>query len=243
MHDSSHMYTCVHACMSWQGQACPRRKGSGCLCLADLVGSLSEPGLSPAERKGSVMVFNPSGGFTTLTHGMKGPVGLPGNKPSRCIHLPSFSPTGKINTVSKTPLQCHFTCFCKLRLPHSPSLHHSLSLASPPLASHPHPAFWLPALPARRQHPTEPPAWPGCTAGAEPQLGRGEDGNAAELPRPINKGTLFAFSLSGPVQIFTAPVTRAGSTGSGGSARGGGCGRHLPCSSSGDLQPLHNCGN
>lgn len=240
MHNSCHMYACVHARVSWEGHACPRRKGSGCLCLADLLGSLSEPGLSHAERKGSVMVFNPSGGFTTLPHGMKGPLGLPGNQPSRCIHLPSFLPAGKINTVSKPPLQCHFTCSCKFRLSHSPSLHHSLSLASPPLASHPSPAFWLPPLP---QHPTEQPARPGCAAGAEPQLGRGEDGNAAELPRPINKGTLFAFSLSSPVQIFTAPVTRAGSAGSGGSARGGGCGGHLPRSSSGELQSLHNCGN
>lgn len=48
------------------------------------------------------------------------------------------------------------------------------------------------------------------------------------LPRPINKETLFAFSLSGPVQIFTAPVTRGGSTGSTSSARGHWCRRHLP---------------
>lgn len=46
----------------------------------------------------------------------RGALGAGGSRSSRCIHLPSFQPAGKINTASKTPVQHHFTCFCKSRL-------------------------------------------------------------------------------------------------------------------------------
>lgn len=107
------------------------------------------------------------------------------------------------------------------------SVTHTYSLSSLPLASRPYPASLLPT----RLFPTSPRrggstpwssrhGW-GTRRGLSPSWGteRTETlqscpGNV--LPRPINKETLFAFSLSGPVQIFTAPVTRGGSTGSGG---------------------------
>ena len=177
MHVCSGRHTCVHA-----GRAQP-------VSPSFLEASLSQ-GSPLAERKGSEMAFHPSGGFIRLTHCRKGPLGLPGNQTSRCIHLPYFYPAGQINTASKTPMQCHFTCSCKFRLSHSPSLCHSHTLPGLPasglpslprcFASHPRgpqlsPAWW--------QRPAEQPAWPGCRAGAEPQLGCGEDGNAAELPR------------------------------------------------------------
>lgn len=48
----------------------------------------------------------------------------------------------------------------------------------------------------------------------------------SRLPRPINKRPLFAFSLSSPVQIFTAPMTRRGS---GSSELRCCCRKHLLC--------------
>lgn len=104
--------------------------------------------------------------------------------------------------------------------------------------------------PVQWQVPTEQPVWPGCTVGAQPQLGHERTETlqscpGSPLPRPINKGTLFAF-LSSPVQIFTGPATRGGSAaaaiGSSSSLRGHWRRRHLPCSSYGDLQSLHNRG-
>lgn len=110
------------------------------------------------------------------------------------------------------------------------SLSLSLTLtpcSPPPLASHSLSASLLPT----RRFPTSPRRG-GSTLqsgqqgrGARRGLGPSWGAEGTEtlrscprslLPRAINKGTLFAFSLSGPVQIFTAPVTRGGSTGSSG---------------------------
>lgn len=79
-------HVCMHVCMSWQAHAFPCRKGSG--CLPDLLGSLSEPGLSPAERKGSVMAFNPSGGWRTEG---KGPWDCQGTRPADASIFPTSS--------------------------------------------------------------------------------------------------------------------------------------------------------